>query len=410
MNNKRSWGILLFALGLILLLGGYWFLGLRHLRFDTFLVTKVFLYIGIAAGVVVPMLSYLSYPRVHNLKVLIAGYITGIVVLAFFFLGYSGFISFSVPSDYVPGLYQLIIALVFISTLLPTFLKYRYTKYVTVIILLFEVGFIYVLRFSSASFVFLHSVRQFYVLKWLNLIPVAATLLVLLLSVCAMKLRFHLGGVLGGTILLFCGGWYLRHSSPNLRVFDSYIFAITPVFLSLGILVHWIARMEHRASYDPLLRIYNRSYCEKVLAEQVKVNTSPPFAIAIVDVDHFKRVNDTYGHRMGDEVLIRIARILRNEIVPVGIVCRYGGDEFAIFFPHRDSKKAKKIMESVRRLVKNAVIRSGKRRIRPTLSIGISCRTSAAQSLPEVLKAGDRALYRAKKHGRNQVRFSKDGT
>ena len=165
--------------------------------------------------------------------------------------------------------------------------------------------------------------------------------------------------------------------------------------------------MEHRASYDPLLRIYNRSYCEKVLSEQVRVKTSPPFGIAIVDIDRFKKINDVFGHRIGDEVLIKVARILTTEVVPEGIVCRYGGDEFVVFFPKKNSSKVKLIMDRVRKSVRATVTRSGKKVIKVTVSTGISHRKNTVQSLPEVLKAADRALYRAKKDGRNQVRFSK---
>ncbi len=407
MTNKGSWGILLFALGLVLLVGGYWFLGLLLLRFDTVFIIKVLFYIGIAAGVVVPLLAHLSYPRVRNLKVFLAGYLTGVAVLAFFLLGPSGFFSLPVPSNFIPGLYLFMIVVIFMSTILPTFLKYRHTKYITFAMLLIEVGLICVLRTTTEPFASLYYLRNFHTFQWVILIPAEVTILILLLSVYVLKLRFHLGGVLGGTMVLFTGGWYLGPRSFNTSVFDSYIFAATTLFLCIGILVHWIVRMEHRVSYDPLLRIYNRDYCENVLIEQVPVKTSPPFGIAIVDIDHFKKINDTYGHKTGDDVLIQTARILTNELVPEGIVCRYGGDEFVVFFPKKNSEKIKVIMDKVRKVVKSAGTRSGKKAIKVTVSIGISHRKNAGQSLPKVLKAADKALYRAKKHGRDQVKFSK---
>ena len=136
MTNKGNWGVLLFALGLVLLVGGYWFLHLLPLRFDPDFIIKVFSFIGITTGVVVPMLGYLSYPRVHNLKVFLAGYLTGVAALAFFLLRPSGFISLPVlSSNFIPGLYLFMIAAIFMSTVLPTFLKYRHTKYITIAIL-----------------------------------------------------------------------------------------------------------------------------------------------------------------------------------------------------------------------------------------------------------------------------------
>jgi diguanylate cyclase (GGDEF)-like protein len=410
MIKKGSWGILLFALGLILLVGGYWFLGKLPTRFDAVFIIRVFSYIGITAGVIVPLLGYLSYPRVHNLKVFLAGYVTGVVALAFFLLGPSGFFSSPVPPTFIPGLYLFMIAAIFMSTVLPTFLKYRHTKLITIAMVLVEVGYICALRTTTTPTISLDPLRHFHIFQWITLIPVAVTLLILLLSVYVLKLQFHLGGVFVGTMLLISGGWYLGPLSPNPLIFDSYIFAATPLFLGIGILVHWIARMEHRASYDPLLRIYNRSYCEKVLSEQVRVKTSPPFGIAIVDIDRFKKINDVFGHRIGDEVLIKVARILTTEVVPEGIVCRYGGDEFVVFFPKKNSSKVKLIMDRVRKSVRATVTRSGKKVIKVTVSTGISYRKNTVQSLPEVLKAADRALYRAKKDGRNQVRFSKAAT
>ena len=388
-------------------MGGYWLADFLLLRFDISYIIKVFYYIGIIAGVIVPILGYLSYPRVHNLKVFLAGYLTGTATLAYFLLGSRGFLSSSIPLYFIPGLYLLMITVIFISTVLPTFVKYRHTKIITVIMLLLEICFIYLLRTNRLPLESLCPLRQFKNFQWLNITPAVIMLLTLLLSFRLLKLQFHLGGVMGGTMLLFSGGWYIGALCSHPSIFDAYIFATAPLFLGIGIFVHWIARIEHRASYDPLLRIYNRSYCEKVLAEQTMVKTSPPFGIAMVDIDHFKKVNDTYGHRAGDEVLIRVARILTAELVPGGIVCRYGGEEFVIFFPRKNSTRVKATMEKVRKSIKATVIHYKKKTIKITISIGVSHRQNTSQKLNKVLESADRALYRAKKQGRNQVRVSK---
>ncbi len=406
MNKRRIWGFLPFSLGIVLLLGGYFFFGLFQIWFDKDLLNNVFLLLGIVTGIAVPILAYLSYPRVHNLKILIAGYLTGVATLFFFVSEHFGVFFPLASRDFIPGSYLLMIAIIFLSTILPTYLKYRYTKYITIGLFLVEAGIIYIIRSSVLPSELFYALRYFNIFHWICLIPAAAALFALLLSFFVLKLGFYLGGVFGGTIVLFAGGWYLGPRSHSIGVFDSYIFAVAPLFLGIGVLIHWIARMEHRASYDPLLRIYNRSYCEKILAERTRINTSPPFTIAIVDVDRFKRVNDTYGHRVGDELLIRVARILTNELVPEGIVCRYGGDEFVIFFPRKDSKKVKSMVDRVRKLVKKAGFRFAKRTVKVTLSIGISHRVSGSQTLPDILRTADKALYRAKKQGRNQIRFS----
>ncbi len=406
MVRKTSWGVLVFALAVVLLVGGYWILGFSQPKFNIAPITRIFFYIGVIAGVVVPLLAHFSYPRVHNLKVFLAGYLTGVASLAFFLLGESGFFSFSVPANFIPGLYLFMIGAIFLSILLPTFLKYRQTRLLTIIMLLVELAAVIVLRIDTLRFFLLDSIRHFQLFHWVALIPATLTITILVLTILALRLKFHLGGVLGGTMLLICGGWYLGPISFKSSFFDSYIFAVTPVFLGIGILAHWIVRMEHRASYDPLLRVYNRDHCEKIISEQVGIKTSPPFGIAIVDIDNFKKVNDTYGHKTGDEVLVRVARVLSTELVPEGIVCRYGGDEFVVFFPRKNSKKVKAIMEKARKKVKAAIVRSGNKNIKVRLSIGISHRKNSNQNLGEVLKAADKALYRAKKQGRDQVRYS----
>jgi diguanylate cyclase (GGDEF)-like protein len=407
MVRKSSWGILVFGLAVVLLVGGYWFLGFSEPKFNIAPFARVFFYTGLIAGIVVPLLAHFSYPRVHNLKVFLAGYITGVSALAFFILGESGFFSASVPPNFIPGLYLFMIGMVFLSILLPTFLKYHQTRMLTIAILVIELALVVVLRIDVLQLFLLDSIRRFEIFQWVAFVPATLTITILILSILALRLKFHLGGVLGGTILLLCGGWYLGPLSFEPGFFDAYIFAVAPVFLGIGILVHWIVRMEHRASYDPLLRIYNRDHCEKIISEQVGIRTSPPFGIAIVDIDNFKKVNDTYGHKTGDEVLIKVARVLSSELVPEGIVCRYGGDEFVVFFPRKNSKKVKAIMEKARKKVKKAVVRTGKKNVKVKLSIGISHRKNGNQDLGDVLKAADKALYRAKKQGRDQVRYSK---
>jgi diguanylate cyclase (GGDEF)-like protein len=418
MVKKSNWGILLFGFGVILLIGGYWILGLVSQNSDPTRLSRIFFYMGVASGIIIPILGYLSYPRVHNLKVFLVGCLIGIGMLAYFLLGQDGLLTrySSVPLEYSPGMYLLMVFVVFLSAVVPTFLKHRYTKILTISLLVLELTIIYVLRFVPITILPLRSIRLYSTFHWIVVTPAGATILVLLLSVYVLKLKFHLGGILGGAMVLLTGGWYLGYfylqwiysNTDSVYVeFDQYVFSITAVFLGIGILVHWMVRMQHRANYDPLLRVYNREYCEEILSEKVSVRVTPPFGIAIVDIDKFKKINDTYGHKVGDDVLIHVARILTNELVPEGIVCRYGGDEFVIFFPRKDSTKVKTIMDKARKSVKNTLFKSGKRGIKVTLSIGISHRKNTGQSLREVLKIADKALYRSKKQGRDQVRYSR---
>jgi len=404
---EGKWGVVVFVLGLVLLWCGYWLSGFLPQRFSAVAFTKMFSYIGILTGAGVFSVGYFSYPRIHNLKVFLVAHVTGLSVLAFCLFSPAGIFSLPASGNFVPGIYLFMIIGILTSTLLPTFLKYRWTKRITVSILIVEAVLLFLLWKTPFKMTSLEALRSNDLHVWLNLIPGLLVFSTLIFSIFILKNQFFLGGVMGGMSIFFGGGWYFGNFRAELLLFDSYIFAVAPLFLAIGLFVHWLARMEHRASYDPLLRVYNRSYCERILNEQTKVDTGPPFGIAIVDIDLFKKINDKYGHRAGDEVLIQLVKILSNEVVPDGIVCRYGGEEFVIFFPHQSTTKVKMMMELIRKKIAKTSIRVGKKTIKINVSVGISHRHGKAQTLQKVFRMADKALYRAKKEGRNQVKFSR---
>ncbi len=404
---EGKWGSVVFTLGLVLLWCGFWLSGFLPQKFNPVTFTKLFSYIGILTGAGALSVGYFSYPRIHNLKVFLIGHITGLSSLAFCFFSNAGIFSLPASKSFISGVYLIMLTGVLISTLLPTFLKYRWTKRITISVIIVEIIFLFVFWKMPFEIVSLETFRRNDFGLLLNLVPGMLTFMTLIVSFFAVKNQFFLGGVLAGVAVFYGGGWYFGNLRKELLLFDSYVFAVVPLFLVIGVFIHWFARMQHRASYDPLLWIYNRSYCESILDEQNPVDTMPPFGIAVVDIDRFKNVNDKYGHKAGDEVLIQLARVLTNEAVPEGIVCRYGGEEFVIFFPHHNTTKVKRIMELIRKKVKKTSVRLGKKRIKVSISVGISHRRDKNQSLRKVFKIADRALYKAKKEGRNQVRFSR---
>ncbi len=404
---EGKWGIVVFVLGLVMLWCGFWLSGFLPGRFSSASFTKLFSYLGILTGAGALSVGYFSYPRIHNLKVFLAGHLTGLSVLAFCFFSNAGIFSLSASSNFIPGIYLIMITGILTSTLLPTFLKYKWTKRITISVLLIEVFLLFLFWKVPFGMTSLEAFRRNDFHVWLNFIPGILAFATLIISIFVLKNQFFLGGVLGGMAVFFGGGWYFGSFRTEVLLFDSYVFAVAPLFLVIGVFIHWLARMEHRASYDPLLRVYNRSYCERILNEQTKIETNPPFGIAIVDIDKFKKINDKYGHRAGDEVLIQLVKILSNEVVPDGIVCRYGGEEFVIFFPNQSTTKVKMMMELIRKKIKKTSIKVGKKRIKITVSVGISNRHGKTQPLHSVFGIADKALYRAKKEGRNQVRFSR---
>jgi diguanylate cyclase (GGDEF)-like protein len=127
----------------------------------------------------------------------------------------------------------------------------------------------------------------------------------------------------------------------------------------------------------------------------------------MVDIDHFKNVNDTHGHQAGDQVLYTVAQTICREVVPDGVVCRYGGEELIIFFPQKTLTQAKLVTDRLREVLEKTKTRTGKKTLSVTASIGVSCREEPAQSIMDVIKAADKALYKAKEAGRNQVKTGK---
>ena len=124
----------------------------------------------------------------------------------------------------------------------------------------------------------------------------------------------------------------------------------------------------------------------------------------MIDMDYFKKVNDTYGHKAGDTVLKTLAKILKNSVRESDIVIRYGGEEFLILLQNvTDIIAAKKVAEKIRQAVENTEIQTEEATIKKTISIGISIYPDQCEKGWECIKYADLALYEAKKTGRNKV-------
>lgn len=364
---------------------------------------------GLATSLILILTGHFSYPRVHNRKIYVAAYSTGFIGILFFLLHCFPFLPQlnNPPQGFfaVVLLVQLINQLIF--PLLSSHVKYRFARSTMLTIIIIETVFLVTMRFAPSATTW---IRYLWFESPMNLnfwIGPAVFLTVGVLSLWKVSDEFYLGGILSGCALFFAEIWVLGIDINRTEPVQLVLFNIVPLYLSIGILVHGFFRMENRVSYDPLLKIYNRDFCSKIISEQSKLDTSSPFSIAMVDIDHFKKVNDTYGHQAGDTVLYAVAQTVKNSLISEGIVCRYGGEELAIFFPRRTCSEVCKLMEEVRRDVEKTKISTGKKSISVTISIGVSQRENPDQTVMEVIGAADKALYRAKNGGRNQVKSGK---
>ncbi len=167
-------------------------------------------------------------------------------------------------------------------------------------------------------------------------------------------------------------------------------------------------KLEEAALHDNLTGLANRKKFNERFDVEVKRQrrNGRPFSLLVADLDHFKAVNDTFGHLVGDEVLKKIAETLQREMRATDLVARFGGEEFIVLLPETDRLDARRVAEKVRARVagRELSIQGADRPLHVTLSIGVSTMLKEDQrSFDDLMEAADRAVYQAKQDGRNRV-------
>ena len=164
-------------------------------------------------------------------------------------------------------------------------------------------------------------------------------------------------------------------------------------------------RLEELSLTDPLTGLANRRAFEAELAERFELarRYGRPLALAMIDVDKFKKINDAYGHPVGDAVLRRIAEVLRRETRQTDVAARFGGEEFVVLLPQAELLEALQFADKIRAAVAAENMGDGLPP-RVTISIGVASTGQSHFATPaDLLRAADDALYRAKERGRNRV-------
>jgi diguanylate cyclase (GGDEF)-like protein len=166
------------------------------------------------------------------------------------------------------------------------------------------------------------------------------------------------------------------------------------------------SRLEEQSIRDGLTGLFNRHFMEIALDRELRraARQKKPVAIMMLDIDHFKQFNDTYGHEAGDTVLRELGEALLASVRNEDILCRYGGEEFVAILPDLTLDLAIERAEALRRMVSEMRVRMRGESLREiTVSIGVAVYPQYGETMEEVMRVADRALYEAKNLGRNRV-------
>jgi len=191
-------------------------------------------------------------------------------------------------------------------------------------------------------------------------------------------------------------------------------FAIALPWLVLWVVGReWVVTMSHTTQHDALTQIFNKAYAETIVNRTGQTDLGRRYSVAILDIDLFKKVNDTYGHSAGDDVLQVIAKTISDAVQNRGLVCRTGGEEITVFFPGSSIEEAAAVCEEVRIAVEETSVdtkdNDGKAvTLQVTISAGVATNLLgdegvAQERVQDVVSCADRALYAAKEDGRNRV-------
>ena len=169
-------------------------------------------------------------------------------------------------------------------------------------------------------------------------------------------------------------------------------------------------KMHELATIDGLTGVYNRLYFQQKLSEEFERSRYENYklSLAIFDIDHFKKFNDTFGHLFGDKVLKQIASYVKGTLRSSDVIARFGGEEFIILFPRTGIQEAREKLEGLRRDIAELQIKDGDISASVTVSIGIACSPDTSHTENLLLRDADDALYQAKYSGRNCVMTAAD--
>lgn len=199
---------------------------------------------------------------------------------------------------------------------------------------------------------------------------------------------------------------HLRHTRRELRQSEHALtLANANLQVQLEVNQKLQAQLTEQANRDPLTGLYNRRYLDSTMPRELAhaKRDGQAMWLMLIDIDHFKSINDNYGHQAGDEVIKGVAHLLHDKARAEDVVCRFGGEEFLLLLPNMPQAVALTRAEEWRQTFADSVISAAGQQIQATLSIGMADYPLHGSTQEELIGNADRALYRAKSQGRNCV-------
>lgn len=197
----------------------------------------------------------------------------------------------------------------------------------------------------------------------------------------------------------------LRSTNSEIKHICVVIYDVTDVATNRRQLQASNLQLQKLSSTDRLTGLYNRGHWEEALKLEYARHARYGHATSLImfDIDHFKRVNDTYGHQVGDQVIQRVADVLRELVRDADIAGRYGGEEFAVLLPDTDKAGGAMLAERLRKVVEEQTVESEAGSVRFTISLGVADLGYPTDDYKQLIEWADQALYASKRGGRNRV-------
>jgi diguanylate cyclase (GGDEF)-like protein len=252
----------------------------------------------------------------------------------------------------------------------------------------------------------LQDMDGFSVCRWLKLRPATRDIPVIMLTVRS-ETKDRVDGLQLGAVDYIAKPW--SDEELEARVFTALRSRTAHLELTQrnSQLEAMLRRVEALALTDALTGLYNRRRFSDVLANHFAATRryAHPLSCALLDIDHFKKINDRYGHDVGDRVLRAVAEVLSAQLREVDLAARYGGEEFAVVLPHTSKEAAERVAQRILEAIRTLRVSAGDAELGVTASFGVASSTDLDQvCTPEdLVRAADVALYGAKAAGRNRV-------